>query len=139
MQADTHNEIVDASLLTTRLLPQSEWDKLGDTDIPVILPFTRPEDIQIVVVEEQDRIVGAWAVLRVVHLEGAWVTPEYRGNGVVRARLMQAGLEAAQQWAGDWAMTAAKPDDEHVKHIITKHMGGIQVPMYSYVVPLRGH
>lgn len=121
--------------MTTRILPPEEWVRLAETDIPSILPYTRAEDVQIVVVEDKDRIVGAWAVLRVVHLEGVWIAPEYRKRGTVAARLLAATMKVARQWAGRWAMTAAETDD--IRRLIEKHLGGVRVPGDIYVVPME--
>jgi hypothetical protein len=121
--------------VTTRILPPDEWDRLSETDIPAYLPMAKPEDVQVVVVEDDGRIVGAWAVLRVVHLEGVWIAPEYRKRSSVARRLLVATFEAAKAWAPGWAFTGADSDD--VRRLITKHLGGRKAPFDLYVVPVR--
>lgn len=121
--------------MTSRILPQDEWHRLSGTDLPKALPYVKPEDAQIVVVEHDGEIVGAWGVLRIVHLEGVWIAPAYRGRGSVARRLLAATLKAAQAWAGSWAMTGADTDD--VRRLIEKHLKGVKVPMDTYVVSLE--
>lgn len=118
--------------MTSRLLPREEWHRLTDTDIPSIVPYA--DDAQVVVVERGDRIVGAWAVLRVVHLEGVWIAPEYRGRGTVAARLLRAGLDAARSW-GRWAFTGSQTPE--VARLITRHLRGVRIPMDTYAISLE--
>jgi GNAT superfamily N-acetyltransferase len=122
--------------VTTRTLPREEWGRLGETAIPSVLPFVRPDDIEVVVVEHADRIVGAWSVIRIVHLEGVWIAPEYRGKGTVAGRLLKATLDVARRWAGQWVLTGS--DSEHVRQLIEKHLGGVRIPMDVYAVSLEG-
>jgi GNAT superfamily N-acetyltransferase len=121
--------------MTTRTLPRDEWPRLAGTDLAKALDFIRPEDAQILVVEDAGRIVGAWSVLRVTHLEGVWIDPAYRKRGSVAKRLLAATLTAARQW-GAWAMTGAQTPD--VAQLLTKHLRAVHVPMETYVVPVEG-
>ena len=122
--------------MTTRELPVTEWDRLCDTDLPAALVYVRPEDAKVMVVERDGRIVGAWAALRVTHLEGVWIAPEYRKRASVAGRLLRAGLEAARSFGSRWAMTGAQTED--VAALIRTHLGGVRIPMDTYVIPLEG-
>jgi GNAT superfamily N-acetyltransferase len=122
--------------VTSRILPLAEWGRLGETELPKVLPYVKPEDAQIVVVEDDGRIVGCWAVLRIVHLEGVWIAPAYRGRGSVARRLLAKTLETARAWAGSWAMTGA--DTDEVRRLIEQHLHGVKVPMDTYLVPMEG-
>lgn len=120
--------------MTSRILPQAEWVRLHETEIPQALPYLNPDDVQVVVVEDGDRIVGAWAVLRVVQLEGVWIAPEYRKRGTVAGRLLKATLAVAKTLAPCWAMSGAQTPD--VARLLTKHLGALRLPMDTYVIPL---
>ena len=79
--------------MNARILPPEEWDKLSVTGLLTIGQTVRPEDIQIVVVEDGERIVSTMAVLRVTHFESLWIDPEYAdiARGSVRAVVIGAG------------------------------------------------
>ena len=120
--------------MTTRILPQVEWPKLAGTDISIALPFHRPEDVQIVVVEDSDQIVGAWAVLRVVQLEGVWIAPGYRKRVSVARQLMAKTFEVARRLAPCLAFTGSTSDD--ISALLVKHLGAKALPMEPFVIPL---
>lgn len=122
-------------MLETRVLPPEEWFKVSHTDMHNVLPYVEPQDLHIVVVEDGARIVGVWGVMRIVHLEGVWIDPEYRGRGSVARRLLRATLQVAKQIAPRWVMTAA--DNDGVRRLITKHLGGVHVPGDSYIVSME--
>lgn len=119
--------------MTSRILPQAEWDRLDVTDIPQILPFMDPDRVQVIVVEEGDRIVGAWAVLTMQHLEGLWIAPEFRGNPRVASRLLNLTLSTARK-DSPWAMTAVS--DDSTKQLLTRHLSAVHVPGEMYMVAL---
>lgn len=121
--------------MTSRVLPPAEWDRLGATDIPQLLPLVHRDDVQIVVVEDEGQIVGAWAALRIVHLEGVWIAPTYRGRAAVARRLLARTLAVARAWA-PWALTGAATDD--VRRLIERHLRGTKVPMDLYAIHLSG-
>lgn len=100
--------------------------------IPMIAPYLPPSDVDVVVVEEDGKIVAAWTVMNVVHLEGVWVDPEHRRAGVVRS-LIRTALAKARDRGQHWAFTGA--NDDHTRDIITR-MGGKLVPMETWVLPL---
>lgn len=120
--------------MTSRILPPAEWSKLHETQLPTILPHVEPDDAQIVVVEDGDRIVGSWAVLRITHLEGLWIHPEYRGRVSVARRLLISTLKVARQWAPKWVMTGS--DQEPVRRMLER-FGALKVPMDTYVMPVE--
>jgi ribosomal protein S18 acetylase RimI-like enzyme len=122
--------------VTTRVLPRAEYDRIAHLDVAGFLPYVAGDDVQIVVVEQDERIVGAWSVLRVVHFEGVWIDPAYRGRVGVARRLLTATMRAAQQWSSRFAFTGAATDD--VRRLITKHLRGVHIPMDTYAVPISG-
>jgi len=119
--------------MTTRILDATEWARVP-TDLHALLPHVIPGDAQVVVVEDAGRIVASWAVLRVVHLEGLWIDPAYRGRAGVARRLYEATLTAARRWTSGWAMTGAATDDVRA---LLDHAGAQKLPMDTYVMPLR--
>lgn len=122
--------------MTSRILPQSEWHKLAHTDFPQLLPYIGPEDIDIVVIEDGDRIVGCWGVMPMIHLEGVWIAPEYRGKGSVARRLVRSTWAEIKRRAPRWVMTAAA--DDTVRSLITKHFSGLRIPGEAYLIPMHG-
>jgi hypothetical protein len=98
-----------------------------------MLAYVKAEDAQIAVIEDAGRIVGAWGVFRVTHLEGVWIDPAYRLRPRAVLALKRAALQAAAQWA-PWAWTGAATDA--VRRLILK-LGGQPVPMESYIVPVE--
>lgn len=120
--------------MTDRILPQAEWGKLAQTEIGRALPYMRPEDVTICVVEDGDQIVGTWAALRVVQLEGVWIHPDYRKRGSVARRLLNRTLDIARSLAPHWAFTGA--ETQEVADLLTKHLGAVEYPAKQYLIPL---
>ena len=121
--------------MTHRELPRAEWSRLEDTAQLGPALHAIPPDARIVVVEDATAIIGTWAVLRYVHVEGLWIAPAHRTRGRVGAHLL-AGMEAtAQAWGARVVLTAAITDD--VRALI-RHRGGIPLPGDHFVLPLGG-
>jgi hypothetical protein len=121
--------------MTTRILPPEEWHRLDRTGMCDALRYVEPADVQVVVVERDGEIVGAWSVLRIVHLEGVWIAPAYRSKGSVAGRLLRATFEAARRWAPRWVMTGSTSPD--VSGLLTKHLRAVHIPMDTYIVPME--
>lgn len=119
----------------TRILPPDEWPRLAGTELETGWPVLDPANAQIVVVEDGDRIVGCWSVLRYVHVEGVWIHPDYRGRSRVAAYLLRGMRQAARSWGARAVLTAALTDQ--VRSLIA-HLGGVQLPGDHYVMPLGG-
>ena len=118
----------------TRTLPPHEWPRLRGTELETLWEKLRPHDTKVVVVERDGAIVGAWAVTRMVHVEGLWIAPECRRRapGIAR-RLLAAMHVAARSFGATFVWTGAETDD--VKTLIEKQ-GGCKVPWTSYVLPV---
>lgn len=120
--------------MRARVLPREEWPRLPPGDgLPELLGLMEPDQAEVVVVEAGERIVGNWGVLRLTHLEGAWIDPAYRNAGVVRP-LLRLTMARAGQWSGRWALTGARTDE--VRSIIGR-LGGVKLPMDNYMFPVR--
>jgi hypothetical protein len=65
--------------VTPRLLPSSQWSRLRGTQLGGAIEALPPGS-RIVVVEHEGAIVAAWGVLPYTHLEGLWVSPNWRGG-----------------------------------------------------------
>jgi hypothetical protein len=122
--------------MIARILPREEWGKLDVTALPQIGPTLRPEDVQIAVVEDQDKIVATMAVLRVAHLESLWIAPEYRGNAGLGRRLLKTAIKAAKLWTDSWIWGAS--DTAHMDDVIGR-VGGVPLPLNSFMIPIGGN
>ena len=80
-------------MLTTRVLPPEEWDRLTG-EIGAVRDQLPPDRTTVLVVEDDGAIVGCWALLTIYHAEGVWVHPAYRKRTSVARRL----------WVGMWAL-----------------------------------
>jgi len=116
-----------------RVLPPEEWDRLEKAQIPDLWRYTRPEDCEAIVVEDDGAIVASMLVLRITHLEGLWIAPERRGDVGVTRKLLRATVEAASRWAWYWAIAGAA--DDRMRGILGR-VGGRKLEMDSYMIPL---
>lgn len=83
-------------MITHRLLPPAEWDRL--TTIP---PFNQgglpnPTYWRIIVVERDGEIVATCALFDTVHWDGFWMADGDQGNPVVFRKLLEGGLQVMQ-------------------------------------------
>lgn len=124
--------------LTTRLLPFAEWGRLVGTELAHLA--TLPADIPgigVVVVESTDdlgppEIVGCWAAIRTLHVEGLWLTPDSPSTSVAR-RLFIAMMQLLRNQGVPEAVTNAA--DAHVEGMLEK-IGGRPVPGRMWVFPV---
>lgn len=122
--------------MNARILPREEWSKLAVSGIAPMEETLRPEDVQMVVIEDGGRIVATMGVFRVTHFEGLWIDPEYRGNAGLGRRLIKMGITAARKWADNWVWGAS--DTDHMADIIGR-IGGKPLPIQSHLIDIGGH
>lgn len=122
--------------MITRILPPEEWPRLDFARFSQTGREMDLGDVQVVVVEDNGRIVAYMSVLRITHMEDLWFDPEYRGNAGVAKRMMKAGFTAAKKWADRWVW--ASTESEHMSDIVSR-VGGVELPVKSYVIPLGGN
>lgn len=122
--------------MKARVLPPEEWHRLRISGITPMETTLRPEDVQMIVVEDGDRIVATMGTYRVTHFEGLWIDPEYRGNAGLGRRLIKAGIEAARKWTDRWVWGASETD--HMDEVLGR-LGGHKVPVSTYLLPLGGN
>lgn len=120
--------------MTSRILPPEEWPKLVGTEAETLWPHLDPANSRVLVVEDGDRIVGTWTVLRVVHVECVWVHPEYRGAFGVVKRLLRGMRDIARSWGARTVFTAATTGQ--VRALITS-LQGQALPGEHFVIPLE--
>ena len=119
--------------MEVRTLSPSEWVNL-ETGFPPLGTTLRPEDSQVVVVEDNGKIIASVGTFRVTHFESLWIDPEYRGNAGVARRLMKGAIGAAKKWTDQWVWGCSGTD--HMNDILTR-MGGVKMPVDTFVVPLE--
>ena len=122
--------------MKARVLSPEEWSTLDVSGMPQIGPTLRDDDVQIVAVEDEGRVVATMAVLRVTHFESLWIDPAYRGNAGVARRLLKRAIEAAKKWTDSWVWGAS--DTAHMSDII-KRCSGNAVPVESFIIPIGGN
>ena len=114
-----------------RILPREEWGRLSSGN-GLVADFVAPEDMRVVVVEEDGQILGSMAIIRVTHLENVWFS-DAAGIGV-RRRLLSAARDAAKEWAHSWVMASIGDDRTGA---IVERLGGIQVPVDTWLMPVN--
>jgi hypothetical protein len=84
------DDVLNHTGCAVRLLPVEEWHRLEG------LPFAQnglpdPNLARILVAETPEgEIVGIWAAMAAVHLDGLWVAPSYRRASWVAVKLLKA-------------------------------------------------
>lgn len=118
-------------------LPQSEWPRLtgvGTVDGEDLgkIAAACPADARLVVVEDGGLIVGSWAVMPYVHVEGLWIHPLYRKQGSVGRRLLTGMRQIAARWGVRAVLTGCSSDEVR---LLLEKVGGVKLPDH-YVFPL---
>lgn len=117
--------------METRILPRGEWHRLAGTELESALEVLQHEDAHITVVEDDGKIVGCWAAVRYVHLEGIWVHPDYRKRGSVIRRLLVGGKSVVMALGARVFWTAAMTPE--VEDLATR-IGGVPLPDAKHFV-----
>jgi hypothetical protein len=120
--------------MTTRVLPAAEWDRLEGTELDGLADRLSGDRAVVIVVEDSDgRIVGCWAAIWALHIEGLWVAPDHRGKAAVLRRLVHSlNTETAQ--AGISAVVAGVRD-ERMRDIASTALGK-PLPGQLVVIPV---
>ncbi len=103
--------------------------------MPPFFPYVPPGDVDVVVVEDEGQVVACMTVLRAVHLEGVWIEPNHRKAGVTRS-LLRLSVKLATHCGARWAFAGSADGDRHMPVVLSK-LGGVKVPMDTYVLPLE--
>ena len=85
---------------TTRRLPVEEWERLRA--YPFATHGLPNPDLTLILVAEDatGTIVGIWAAMTAVHLDGLWVHPDHQGT-TIAGRLLK-GMKALLRQYGLW-------------------------------------
>lgn len=122
--------------MTRRVLPPHEWSRLADNEqLGPVLSALDPLTCSVLVVEHDDRIVGCWAFLHVLHAEGVYVDPDLRAGGVVARHLWRGAQEIATEQGA--AAVWAGADRPQIANLLLDH-GARKFPVDSYVLPFKG-
>ncbi len=121
-------------MITHRLLPASEWDKLLAYE-----PFrshglpTNPDHWRVIVAEEGDQIVGLSCVFTAVHWDVFEIRPEYQKNPAVVKGLIVEGVKLLKEAevAGVFAVVDNSQPESH--HALMRHFGFTEAPGMLYV------
>ena len=98
--------------MRSRVLPREEWSRLADgpvveSGLASLIDHLDPRDVEVRVVEDEaGEIVGCVSLLRLTHLEGAWIDPRHRGNPGVGRRLLREAQSAARKHEG-WVLASS--------------------------------
>jgi hypothetical protein len=123
-------------MIRARLISAHEWDKLAQFNLPPTLPYADPGAVDIVVVEDGDKIVASLVVMKVSHIEGLWVDPAVKGNaGVMRALLRLTGAVARRR-GESWVMGGASKDSPKMRSFM-KRLGGAPIEAEFYALRVR--
>ena len=123
--------------MRARVLDETEWTLQGHTDMSLVLGASDPGATVVVVVEDDSgAVVGSIAAMRIVHLEGTWIAPEYRGNPAVARKLLRAGLGAARS-LGAQKWVYINSDEDRTANMIER-LGGQSMPIATHAVPTNG-
>ena len=121
--------------MTSRILPREEWARLDGTLLwPAAASFD-PASI-VMVVEDEDRIVGCAAYYPVWHLDGVWMAPDAKKVSVGR-RLWHAIRRVARECkiTAAWAM-AASPSSQK---LVASCGPTLHLDCHHYEIDLRAH
>lgn len=106
--------------LTDRVLPPEEWHRLKGTGLDAWVDRVDPTAATVAVVETEDGvIVGCWAAVQMLHVEGLWIAPAYRGH-VSAARRLWRRMRAIVMGKGAASVVTASMSPEITAMLATK-------------------
>lgn len=121
--------------MTSRVLPPEEWKRLTGTELETVMPYLRADhDAHVIVVEEDGRLVGCWAMVRIWHAEGLFISPDHRGKSAVARHLLRMLKRVGSALGVPGVMTASMSDD--VTHLLNTY-GATQLPGTHWLMPLE--
>jgi hypothetical protein len=124
--------------MKARILKPEEWGRINSPELPELLPYVEPENIAVVVVEDdKGEIVASVAALQVTHFEGLWINPEYRGNASVVRNLIRELYGVPLSRHEHWAFATAAQDNEKMDSVC-RRLGGQPMAVKFFAMPLGG-
>jgi hypothetical protein len=119
-------------VICTRILPRDEWWR-HEKQI-LILPGIQADDVDVVVVEDGDKLVAAMTIFKATHFEGLWIDPERKGLGAARSLLRLAEALALHR-GNKWVIAGAV--DDRMRAILGK-MEARKLIMEPYLLKIGG-
>jgi len=118
--------------MLSRILPREEYHRLAVTGFPAFERALAPEDIRVLVTEEDGEIVSTLTAMRVVQFERMWINPKYRGNPSAVA-VWSLAVACAKAWGVRWvaALCATAIMRKHIKRL-----GGSFVRAEWFTIPI---
>ena len=120
--------------MTTRVLPPGEWPRLAGTEAESLWPLLNPASASVLVVEDEEAIVGVWVLMSVLHAECLWIAAEHRGKTAVARRLWSGMQRVATDRGAKVVATAAISDDVRA---LLEHVGAMKVPGDHYAMKVH--
>lgn len=118
------------STYRTRVLDPSEWPRLKGTEAEQLWPHLDPAKAQVMVVERDGQIVGAWTLMQVLHCECLWIAESERGRASVFRRLLRGLRRFATE--GGYRTVATAADSDLVRRLLA-NFGAVRVADDNYV------
>lgn len=120
--------------MTSRVLPIAEWDRLAETGLDLATwRQVDPHTLQVVIVEDEGRIVACWATMACRHVEGFWLHPDHRRRGGALRRLFVGMRTLLRELGATTVITQAQADDVH--QLLTA-AGGVPIAGTSFLLPV---
>jgi hypothetical protein len=114
-----------------RILPPEEYHRLEGRRFPELMPYTAPENMAVVVVEDGDEIVACVSALRVTHFEGLWVSPWHRGNPGIGRALLRLATAIPRVRGEQWVFGGI--EDARMAGFMER-LGGVRIPLDLYAL-----
>ena len=122
--------------MKARILKPEEWGRINSPELPELLPYVEPENIAVVVVEDDaGEIVASVAALQVTHFEGLWINPEYRGNAGVFRSLIRQAYAVPRSRDEHWVLGGAGMGDDQMG-ALCKRLGGHPLSVEFFAMPV---
>jgi len=124
------------SAMQTRVLGPEEWLERGSSTLAApLVQYVTPENVSLVVVEDEGKMVASVAAIRVTHFEGLWMDSAHRGNPGIMRGLLRKATSVAKERGEHWVIAGA--DGEQMRGF-TKRLGGIILPLDFYLMWVGG-
>ena len=122
--------------MKARILKPEEWQRIDTPGLPELLMYTEPQNIAVVVVEDDaGEIVACVSALQVTHFEGLWIKPEKRGNAGVFRSLIRQAFAVPRTRGERWVLGGAEDGNECMDALCSR-LGGQALPLKFFSMPV---
>ena len=108
--------------------------RVRDTELAGVLPLL-PTGTRVILIEDDDQVVGTWAMPRYCHVECLWIHPAHRAGAAIGRRLLLA-MRAEAHRTGDRVVLTAALSDQVAALCLA--FGGAELPGRHFVLPIGG-